>query len=308
MEHKKVLYVSSLPAIHVIMERPPDIEPFLNNLFIADTLQLMNSIPDNSIDLIIADGPYANKSVGRQHEWDNVRKYGVNNIQEFNLLLIEKFSRILKRGGSLYLFGEDQCVDFIDYRKYLKLNSKIVWFQPSRLSQGKKSFTRSYDLICYFSKGEASTYNLDEIRIPQLVSEVHQKRCEKVPSVANGKYYKTRFNPDGKNPGDVWMDIKQLTYKSKELLSRDLLNTIQKPEKLMERIIKASSQEGDVIFDPFSGSGSALVTALRLNRQAFGCEINRNYAEMALERIKNNTQQNFFLIERDTETLSEQCT
>ena len=193
-------------------------------------------------------------------EWDKV-----GSIQEFNLELLKIFSRVLKQGGSLYLFGKDNCIDFIDYRKYLTLNRRIIWYQPSRLSQGKVNYTNNYDLICYFSKGKAKTFNLDNIRVPQMVELEHRLRCEKVPSVVNGKYGKTKFNPNGKNPGDVWGDIKQLTYHSKELVSREMLNTIQKPEKLIERLVLASSNENDVVLDPFSGVGTTMSVCKKLN-------------------------------------------
>ncbi len=189
--------------------------------------------------MIICDGPYG----VTDNDWDKI-----NNIQDYNLHLIQIFESKLKPGGALYLFGKQDCIDYIDCRPYLCLQSKIIWYQPSRLAQGRKNFTNNYDLICYFTKGKyPTTFNLDDIRVPQLVELEHRLRCEKVPSVTNGKFGKTKFNHKGKNPGNVWGDIKQLTYKSKELLSREVLNTIQKPEKLMERLIKASSNEGDLI-------------------------------------------------------------
>ena len=83
----------------------------------------------------------------------------------------------------------------------------------------------------------------------------------------------------------MWGDIKQLTYKSKELVSRELLNTIQKPEKLMERIIKASSNPGDLVFDPFCGSGTVPVVCQRLGRRFVACETNGDYCRMAEERF-----------------------
>jgi DNA modification methylase len=126
---------------------------------------------------------------------------------------------------------------------------------------------------------------LDAIRVPQLVELEHRKRCENVPSVKNGTYGKTAFHKDGKNPGDVWGDIKQLTYRSRELLGRELLNTIQKPEKLMERLILASSQPGDVVLDPFCGSGTVPVVCQRLGRRFVACEINPKYVELATERL-----------------------
>ncbi len=242
----------------------------------GDSHSFMRELPAASFDLIICDGPYAVTT----HDWDNVA-----DIQHFNLELLKSFSRLLKPGGAVYLFGKPDCIDFIDYRPFLSLQSKLVWYQPSRLAQGRISYTNNYDVICYFTKGKAKTFNLDDIRVPQLVELAHRLRCERVPSVRNGKFGKTAFHPDGKNPGNVWGDIKQLTYKSKELVSRELLNTIQKPEKLMERLIKASSNPGDLVFDPFCGAGTVPVVCERLGRRFVASEINPDFCRIAEERI-----------------------
>lgn len=234
------------------------------------------------MDLIVCDGPYGVTS----NEWDRI-----SDIQTFNLNLIKIFSRVLKPGGSLYLFGKDDCIDFIDYRPFLTLNAKIIWYQPSRLAQGRLNYTNNYDLICYFSKGKAKTFNLDDIRVPQMVELEHRLRCERVPSVVSGQYGKTKFNENGKNPGDVWGDIKQLTYKSKELINRNLLNTIQKPERLIERIVKASSNEGELILDPFAGVGTTLAVAQRLNRKFIGFELNAEYVAITEERLQQLANQ-----------------
>lgn len=258
-----------------------------NKIRQGDALEILRKMPPDSVDLVVCDGPYGVTT----NDWDRIP-----NIQEFNLHLIKHFSTILKPGGALYLFGKEDCVDFVDYRPYLQLNSKIVWYQPSRLAQGRTNFTNNYDLICYFTKGKAKTFNLDDIRVPQLVELEHRLRCERVPSVTNGQYGKTKFNEDGKNPGDVWGDIKQLTYKSKELLSRDLLNTIQKPEKLIERIIKASSNEGDLVLDPFAGSGTTLAVSKKLKRDFIGIEINPDYITVIKDRLKKIEQEQEFLL------------
>ena len=201
----------------------------LNHVYPGDAFELLDHVEDGSVDLVVCDGPYGTT----QNYWDRI-----SSIQEFNLDLIRRFSTKLKDGGSLYLFGKPNCLDFIDYRPYLTLRSRIVWYQPSRLAQGRVSYTNNYDIIGYFIKGKRPRcYNLDAIRVPQLVELEHRLRCERVPSVRNGKFGKTKFNDKGKNPGDVWGDIKQLTYKSKELVSREALNTIQKPKKLIERLV-----------------------------------------------------------------------
>ena len=249
-----------------------------NTITCGDTHQLLDQVSDDSVDLIICDGPYG----VTQNEWDRVKS-----IQEYNLNLISRFSRKLKDGGALYLFGKPDCIDFIDYRPYLSLRSKIVWYQPSRLAQGRLSYTNNYDIICYFVKGKRPvSFNLDNIRVAQLVELEHRLRCENVPSVRNGQYGKTKFNDKGKNPGDVWGDIKQLTYKSKELVCRDALNTIQKPERLIERLVLASSNVGDLVLDPFAGVGTCPVVCRRHEREFIAFELNREFVECGNKRLK----------------------
>lgn len=231
---------------------------------LCDAFELIGGLDDSSVDLAICDGPYGVTG----HDWDRV-----GGIQEYNLRLIRALAPKLKPGGALYLFGKHDCIDFIDYRSWLTLRSRIAWYQPSRLAQGRRNYTNNFDLICYFIKGkEPRVFNLDAIRVPQLVELEHRRRCERVPSVRNGRFAKTRFNENGKNPGDVWGDIKQLTYRSRELVSRDALNTIQKPERLMERLILASSNPGDLVLDPFCGVGTVPAVCSRLGRRCLACD------------------------------------
>lgn len=272
----RLKYNAMTPGMATNLSSEHSLAQLVDTIHKTDCLSFVGVLPAQSIDLIICDGPYGVTN----HDWDNV-----TNIQEYNLELIRRFSRILKPGGSLYLFGKHDCVDFIDYRPHLSLANKIIWYQPSRLAQGRLRYTNNYDVICYFTKGKPRCFNLDAIRVPQLVELEHRLRCERVPSVTSGPYGKTVFNPRGKNPGDVWGDIKQLTYKSKELLARDLLNTVQKPAALIERLIKASSSEGDVVFDPFCGSGTVPVVCKKLERKFVACETNPDYVNLAMQRL-----------------------
>lgn len=249
----------------------------VDQIYHADAFEMFPQIDDSSIDLIVCDGPYG----VTDNAWDRV-----GSIQEFNLELIRIFATKLKEGGALYLFGKPDCIDFIDYRPFLNLRAKIVWYQPSRLAQGRINYTNNYDVICYFIKGERpKTYDLDAVRIAQLVELEHRLRCERVPSVANGKYGKTKFNANGKNPGDVWGDVKQLTYKSRELVCRNALHTIQKPERLMERIVKASSAENDLVLDPFAGVGTCPVVCRRFARHFIAIEQNAQFVDAANARL-----------------------
>ena len=92
----------------------------INKIHHGDAFNLVEQIDDNCVDLIVCDGPYG----VTQNDWDQVA-----NIQDFNLNIISTFSRKLKEGGALYLFGKPACIDFIDYRKFLNLKSKILWYQ-----------------------------------------------------------------------------------------------------------------------------------------------------------------------------------
>lgn len=249
-----------------------------NRIHCGDAFELLGKVENESVDLIVCDGPYG----VTQNDWDKIPS-----IQEFNLDLIRRFAPKLREGGALYLFGKYNCIDFIDYRPYLNLKSRIVWYQPSRLAQGRFNYTNNYDIICYFVKGKKPhRYNLEDIRVSQLVELEHRLRCERVPSVQNGPFGKTKFNDKGKNPGDVWGDIKQLTYKSKELVRREALNTIQKPEKLIERIVLASSSPGDLVLDPFAGVGTCPVVCKRLKREFIGIEIDPGFILDAEERLR----------------------
>ena len=255
-------------------------DSYLNKIVHGDTFELIQNVSDNSIDLVVCDGAFG----VTENSWDSPNE----GIQEHNLELIRLFSQKLKDGGSVYLFGKPYCIDFIDYRPYLTLKRKIVWYQPSRLSQGRLNYTNNYDIICYFVKGDKpKTFNLDSIRVPQMVELTQRLRCENVPSVKNGKYGKTKFNSKGKNPGDVWGDIKQLTYKSKELISRKMLNTIQKPESLIERMVIASSNEDDIVLDPFCGVGTCPIVCKKHNRNFIAFEMNEECVRLSNERILN---------------------
>ena len=109
-----------------------------NQIYHGDAFQLLDKVGDGTVDLVVCDGPYGVTT----NLWDRIAS-----IQEFNLSLIQRFSQKLKDGGALYLFGKSDCIDFIDYRPHLTLRSKIVWYQPSRLAQGRLNYTHNYDII-----------------------------------------------------------------------------------------------------------------------------------------------------------------
>jgi site-specific DNA-methyltransferase (adenine-specific) len=233
---------------------------FENKLLAGDAFEIMRQMPGKSVDLIVADPPYnLGKNFGNNRDkkqWDDYKAFTVNWIGEA--------VRILKDSGSLYIF---MGVGFIA-RLFILLqdnfglhfNSWIVWHYTQGMGR-RKGFSPRHEDILYFTRSRDFLFNLDAVRIPQ-------------------KYYRKRNNMAGANPGDVW-HFSHIHYCSRE---RERHPT-QKPEALMERIIKTSSLPGQLVLDPFVGSGTTCRVARVLNRKYSGIDINPEYIHMAEKRI-----------------------
>lgn len=136
----------------------------------------------------------------------------------------------------------------------------ITWHYTQGIGK-RKGFSPRHDDILMFTKSKKYTFNLDAIRIPQ-------------------KYYRSRNNMRGANPGNVW-EFSHMHYCN----ANRQKHPTQKPEGLYERMILASSNEGDTILDPFSGSGTALRVCQQLSRKCIGIEKNPEYVEMTKQRL-----------------------
>jgi DNA modification methylase len=226
----------------------------------SDSLQELKTIPQESIDLIIADPPYNLK-----------KKYGGNSDDfthdeylEFSRKWLGECKRILKPTGSMYVFMGVRYISYV-YQILEKdlsffFNGWITWHYTQGLGK-TKGFSPRHDDILYFSKTDRFKFNLDSVRIPQ-------------------KYYRSINNMRGANPGDVW-EFSHVHYCNDNRQD----HPTQKPEGLIERMILASSDEGDSVLDPFSGSGTTLRVCQQLNRDGLGIELNPEYVQRTKERL-----------------------
>lgn len=144
----------------------------------------------------------------------------------------------------------------------LLFNNWICWYYTQGIGK-KKGFSPRHDDILIFTKTSKYKFNLDAIRVPQ-------------------KYYRSVNNMRGANPGDVW-EFSHIHYCQDNRQN----HPTQKPEGLIERMVLASSDEGDIVLDPFSGSGTTLRVCQQLNRNAIGVELNEEYVAMTKERLSN---------------------
>jgi site-specific DNA-methyltransferase (adenine-specific) len=232
-----------------------------NRLICGDATQEMSKLPDACIDLLIADPPYnLGKDYGNNFDQKAWRDY-----EAFTRNWLAEANRLLKASGSIYIFMGVRFISklFLMLEEEFKLNFNgwITWHYTQGMGR-KTGFSPRHEDILYFTKSEQFTFNLDDVRVPQ-------------------KYYRERNNMAGANPGDVWQ-FSHVHYCSAE---REPHPT-QKPEALMERIIKASSHPGDLVLDPFVGSGTTCRVAQILGRNWLGIDVNPEYISMSQKRIE----------------------
>ncbi len=235
------------------------------NCFICGEAAIsMREFPAESVDLVIADPPYnLGKDYGNNRDLKAWREY-----EEFTKTWLTEAVRILKPSGTIYVFMGVRFISslflMMDEEFGLVFNGWITWHYTQGMGR-KRGFSPRHEDILYFTKSDLFTFNLDDVRIPQ-------------------KYYRKRNNMTGANPGDVWQ-FSHVHYCSAE---REPHPT-QKPEALMERMIRASSNEGDLVLDPFVGSGTTCRVADVLKRKWIGIDLNPEYTEMSRRRIREKS-------------------
>lgn len=226
----------------------------------GDALGLFKSIKDESIDLIIADPPYnLGKDYGNNHDLKGFEEYIT-----FTRTWLSEAKRVLKPNGSIYVFMGVRFIsylyDIMDRELQFFFNSWVVWHYTQGMGK-TKGFSPRHDDILVFNKSKNFVFNLDDVRVPQ-------------------KFYRDRNNMRGANPGDVWQ-FSHVHYSNPNRQD----HPTQKPEGIIERIVLASSNKGDVVLDPFSGSGTTLRVCQQLERNAIGFELNPEYIEITNQRL-----------------------
>ena len=255
-------------------------------LYNADCIEVFHKLNDETIDLIITSPPYCMRK-----EYENVFD-DMNSFTKLNKEAICESHRVLKQGGSLcWQVGfhvKDAVViplDCIIYNIVEKLNksldeanklylhNRIIWSFGHGLNAEKRLSGR-YETIMWFTKGKQYDFNLDLIRIPQKYPGKRYSKGAKA-----GQY---SGNPLGKNPSDVW-DIPNV--KANHIEKTD--HPCQFPIAIPQRLIRALTKPEDIVMDPFSGSGSTAMACIIENRKFIGCELKKEYIDIANSRIND---------------------
>jgi adenine-specific DNA-methyltransferase len=276
-----------------LLEAPKTIERHFSAeaqlvLYHGDVSDFLTTIPAKSVSLIITSPPY---NLGKDYE-DRV---SIEAYLETQSQVTAELHRILRNDGSICWqvgnFVEDGEVYPLDILYYgifkrlgLFLRNRIIWHFGHGLHASKR-FSGRYETLLWFTKSDEYVFNLDGVRVP---SKYPGKRHYKGPNAG-----KPSGNPLGKNPSDVWevllKDWEEALWDIPNVKSNHPEKTIhpcQYPIELAERCILALTNEGDWVFDPYTGVGTSLVAAIMHNRRAAGSEKEAEYVKIARERLE----------------------
>lgn len=250
----------------------------------GDCIAQMKKLPEGSIDLAFADPPF---NIGYKYDVYDDRR-SVDEYLDWSEAWMKEVHRVLKPTGAFWLaIGDEFAAELkVLATRTLGFHCRnwVVWYYTFGV-HCKSKFTRSHAHIFYFTKdAKKFTFNDTEVRVPSARMLVYGDK---------------RANPKGRVPDDTWILRPQdapESFSSEEdtwyfprvagtFKERAGFHGCQMPEQLLGRIIKCSSNEGEVVMDPFAGSGSTLITAKKLGRQFLGYELSPDYAKQVGERL-----------------------
>lgn len=249
-------------------------------LFQGDSIEWLTSLADESVELVFADPPYNIKKA----DWDNFESQ--ESYIAWSMQWIEQASRVLKPNGSMYVCGFSEILADLKHPASRLFASCrwLVWHYKNKANLGN-DWGRSHESILHLRKSKTFRLNIDQVRIPY---GSHTLKYPAHPQAESSNFGngKTRDHwtphPMGAKPKDV-LEIPTTCNGSGESTP----HPTQKPEELVRKLVLAASESGDVVVDPFSGSGTTVVVAEQLGRRWLGCELNTEFNCWAVDRVEH---------------------
>ncbi len=243
------------------------IEQYINKIITGDCLQVLKNLPDESVDLCFADPPF---NLGKTYH-RYIDKLSEKDYLAWSKEWITELVRITKPTGSIFIHNIPRwLIHYTDFLRMAHFQHWIVWDSLGRPC--RSTFLPSHYGILFYTKNKQG-FTFHELRTPH-------KRCPKCKCFLKDYGNKPR-NPYGPVLNDVWTDVGRVQSK---LLREN--HPCPLPEKLLERIILAASNPGDVVLDPFSGTGTTAVVAKKLGRKFVGIEMDKMYVSFAQKRLE----------------------
>jgi len=266
-----------------------------NFIYQGDNLTLLKEFSDNQIDLIYIDPPFCSQTTYRcksRIEKDKVYQFqdkfsGVISYVEWLKPRLKEMKRVLKPTGSLFCHLDWRAVHYVKIEldkifSYDHLVNEIIWCYKSG-GVGKKSFARKHDTILFYAKDKK-----------RYLEKFNIKKDEKSYVVTKSGARPITYYNDEKGiyslvyPKDWWNDCGIVSTDAKHSLDKRTGYPTQKPVKLLQKIIKATTKEGDIVADFFCGSGTTIVAAQSLNRKWIGCDASEKACQVTSDRLKDH--------------------
>jgi DNA modification methylase len=251
----------------------------VNKLILGDNLEILKTIESETVDLIYLDPPFFSNQTyeviwgddGEKRSFEDRFAGGIDHYINWLKNRVRQMHRILKPTGSIFLHCDWHAsanirVDILD--KIFGRNNfrnEIVWHYR-RWTANSNNFQRLHDTIFWYSKSN-NNYTFNPLYTPYTEKSLKRKQNYHT-RIKGDDIYVTEIDERGVRENDVWTDIQLLNSQSKERIGYPT----QKPEKLLERIIKCTTKEGDLVLDPFVGGGTTIAVANRLNRKWIGID------------------------------------
>lgn len=249
-----------------------------NKVINQDVFEAAQYLPKSFVDLLIVDPPYnLTKSFNKQI----FKKKNLTEYADWIDELVQKLLPVLKPNASIYFCSDwfsSTSVHFV-LSKYFRVRNRITWEREKGKGAQKNWKQNSEDIwFCTFS--DNYTFNVEDIKLKRrVIAPYKHKNGEPKDWDINSKFRLTY-------PSNIWNDLSVPFWSMPE----NTEHPTQKPEKLMAKLILASSNKGEIIFDPFLGSGTSAVVAKKLGRNYCGIEIDKKFASLSEIRLSNTNK------------------
>ncbi len=244
-----------------------------NCVYLGDCVEGMSLLPDGVVSLVFADPPYnLGKNFGNNRMRRSDRAYG-----EWSDQWIREAVRLLKPDGSIYVCSDWRYSGMIQATlgKHVIVKNRITW-QREKGRGSQRNWKNNMEDIWFAVKSEDYVFNVEEVKIKkQVLAPYREDGQPKDWFEKNGERYRYTY------PANIWSDTVVPFWSMPE----NTPHPTQKPEMIVERVLAASSNPGDVVLDPFMGSGTTAVVATRLGRPFIGFEINEEYVRLCAKRM-----------------------
>lgn len=258
------------------IDKPVPVKEIENKTIHQDIFEVLDYLPDAFVDLVFVDPPY---NLSKNFNTTSFKEMKSENYEHWLDLWIPKLVRLLKPSASIYVCGDwkSSSAIFNVAKKYFKIRNRIT-FEREKGRGAKKNWKNCSEDIWFCTLSDKYYFDVSAVKIKRKVIAPYKDQ--------NGNAKDWEEGDDGRYrntyPSNVWTDITIPFWSMPE----NTIHPTQKPEKLVAKVILASSKPNDVVFDPFLGSGTTSVVAKKLGRKYVGIDIDELYCCLAEKRLE----------------------